>query len=239
MDRWGIDVAAQSYSFISWDLLVGQLAFVLLVVAIFQRSLSRMRAFVAVAALIGLLHWLFMSGNGLLAFWWGVLLLGSLMLLGKRLLENSKVRFTAEEEVMLKGPLSSLPRSGARHFLDQGFWLSGREGDTLTREDEAVTHLYYLASGEALVMSHGQQVATCRSGDLIGELSVLTGDHASATVVLAGPARFWCAPANVLRPYIQANDGVRRALEEGFTKSIKEKLRHSNELIAEAGGVAA
>jgi hypothetical protein len=235
----GIWVAVQSYNFISWDLLVGQLAFLLLVIAVFQRSMDRLRLFVAIAALVGLAHSLFMSGSALLAFWWAVLLLGSLMLLGKRLLENSKVRFTPEEEVMLKGPLSTLPRSGARHFLDQGFWLSGREGDTLTREEEAVTHLYYLASGEARVMSHGRQVGSCRAGDLIGELSVLSGDHASATVVLTGPARFWCAPANVLRPYIQAHDGVRRALEEGFSRSIKEKLRHSNELIAEAGGVAA
>jgi hypothetical protein len=43
----------------------------------------------------------------------------------------------------------------------------------------------------------------------------------------------------VLKPYIEAHDGVRRALEEGFSKSLKSKLRHSNELIAEAGGVAA
>ena len=232
-------MAGQSYSFISWDLLIGQLPFLLLVIAIFQRSLDRMRSMVAIAAVIGLTHALTMSGAMLLAFWWGVLLFGSLALLAKRLLENAKVRFTPEEEEMLKGPLASLPRSGARHFLDQGFWLSGREGDTLTREEEAVTHLYYLASGEARVISHGRQVGACRAGDLIGELSVLTGDRASATVVLAGPARFWCAPANVLKPYIEAHDGVRRALEEGFTRSIKSKLRHSNELIAEAGGVAA
>jgi CRP-like cAMP-binding protein len=232
-------VAAQSYSFFSWELVAGQLGFLLLVVAIFQRSVDRVRAFVAIAASIGFAHALFMSGSGLLAFWWGVLLLGSLLLIGKRQLENAKVRFTSEEEEMLSGLLARLPRSRARHLLDQGFWLSGREGDTLTREDEAVTHLYYLASGEARVMSHGRQVATCRAGDLIGELTVLSGDRASATVVLAGPARFWCAPANVLRPYIDAHDDVRHALEEGIATSLRAKLRHSNELIAEAGGVPA
>ena len=232
-------MAAQSYAFFSWELMIGQLAFLLLVVAIFQRSTDRIRSFVAIAAAIGLAHALFMAGSGLLAFWWAVLLLGTLGLLGKRLLENSKVRFTREEEEMLDGVLASLPRSRARHLLDQGFWLSGREGDTLTREEEAVTHLYYLAAGEARVMSHGQQVATCRPGDLIGELTVLSGDRASATVVLAGPARFWCAPANVLRPYIQAHDDVRHALEQGISTSLKSKLRHSNERIAEAGGVPA
>lgn len=235
----GRGVAAQSYTFFSWELAIGQLGFLLLVVALFQRNIDRLRAIVAAAAAIGLLHALFMSGSGLLAFWWAVLLLASLALMGKRLLENQKVRFTREEEEMLAGLLSRLPRSRARHLLDQGFWLSGREGDTLTREGEAVTHLYYLAAGEARVMSHGRQVATCRAGDLIGELTVLSGDRASATVVLAGPARFWCAPATVLRPYIDAHDDVRHALEEGIATSLRAKLRHSNELIAEAGGVPA
>jgi hypothetical protein len=232
-------VAAQSYSFFSWELLIGQIPFLILVIAIFQRTPDRTRSLVAIAAAIGLVHALTISGAMLLAFWWALLLLGSLALLAKRLLENATVRFTREEEEMLKGPLATLPKSGARHFLDQGFWLSGREGDTLTREEEAVTHLYYLASGEARVISHGRQVGTCRAGDLIGELSVLSGDRASATVVLDGPARFWCAPANVLKPYIEAHDGVRRALEEGFTRSLKSKLRLSNELIAEAGGLPA
>ena len=140
---------------------------------------------------------------------------------------------------MLRGVFSALPRSRARHLLDQGFWLTGKEGDVLTREEETVTHLYYLAAGEARVMSHERQVGTCGPGDLIGEVTILSGDRASATVVLDGPARFWCAPASVLRPYMQTHDDVRRALEQGFAQSIKNKLRQSNERIAEAGGVAA
>jgi hypothetical protein len=75
--------------------------------------------------------------------------------------------------------------------------------------------------------------------DVVREVTVLSGDEASATVVLTGPARFWCAPASVLRPYIQAHDEVRRALEQGFAASLQAKLRQSNERIAEAGGVTA
>lgn len=219
--------------------LVIQLAFLLLVAAILSTRLDRMRALVAVAAAIGLMHSLALSGDVVAAVWWALLLGAALLVLGRRAAENSKVRFTAEEESMLKGVFSALPRSRARHLLDQGFWLSGREGDVLTREDESVTHLYYLAAGEAKVMSHDRQVGTCRPGDLIGEVTVLSGGEASATVVLNGPARFWCAPASVLRPYIQAHEDVRRALEQGFAASLKAKLRQSNERIAEAGGVTA
>ena len=228
-------MTAEGNNGISWSLVIGQLSFLLLVIAIFARDPHRIRAIVSIAALIGLAHALFSSGSALMAFWWGVLLLASLLLVAKRLLENGKVRFTPEEETMLKGVLSGLPRSRARHLLDQGFWLTGREGDKLTREEEAASHLYYLSSGEAAVLSHGRQVGVCRPGDLIGELTVLSGDQASATVVLTGPARFWCAPANVLRPYVQAHEDVRHAIEQSVTAALKHKLRDSNERLAAAG----
>src|SRR6185436_9693956 len=123
-----------------------------------------------------------------------------------------------------------------RHLIDQGLWLSGKAGDVLTREGEPVDHLYYLAEGEARVISMGSQVGLCRPGDLIGELTVLSGETASATVTLNTPARFWCAPADDLRPYVEAHEDIRRAIEHGFATVLKAKLRASNRTIAEAGG---
>jgi CRP-like cAMP-binding protein len=219
--------------------LLGQLPFLLLVAAVLSTRASRMRPLIAAASLVGILHATAVAGSAISAVWWGLLLAATLLVIGRRAAEDARVRFTEEEEQMLRGVFSALPRSGARHLLDQGFWLTGSEGDVLTREDEAVTHLYYLAAGEARVVSHGQQVGVCRPGDLIGEITILSGDRASATVILTGPARFWCAPANVLRPYMQTHEDVRRALEQGFAASLKSKLRQSNERIAEAGGVVA
>lgn len=219
--------------------LAAQLVFLLLVAGTLSVRPNRGRTLIAAGALLGAAHSLFLGGDVVAAVWWTVLMAAALLVLGRRAAQNAKVRFTPEEEEMMKGVFAGLPRSRIRHLLDQGFWLTGREGDTLTREDEAVSHLYYLASGEARVMSHDHQVGTCRAGDLIGEATVLTGDQASATVVLAGPARFWCAPAHVLRPYVQAHDDVRRALEQSVAASLRSKLRQSNERIAEAGGVTA
>jgi CRP/FNR family cyclic AMP-dependent transcriptional regulator len=222
----------------SAEALTGQLPFLLLVAAMFLRRLNRLRALVAVAAFLGAAHALLVANDLLAAAWWGLLLAAALVLVAHRLWQNKKVRFTAEEEAMLGTLLAGLSPSRARHLLDQGFWLTGKAGDTLTREDEPVSHLFYLAAGEARVMSHGRQVGTCRAGDLIGEVTVLSGDQASATVTLTGPARFWCAPASVLRPYLEHHEDVRRALEHGFADSLRAKLRASNETIVRAGGMA-
>jgi CRP-like cAMP-binding protein len=139
---------------------------------------------------------------------------------------------------MLDRLFSELPKSRARHLIDQGLWLTGKEGDVMTREGEPVDHLYYLAEGEARVICLGSQVGLCRPGDLIGELTVLSGETASATVILTTPARFWCAPVDDLRPYVEAHEDIRRAIEHGFATVLKAKLRASNRTIAEAGGAA-
>jgi CRP-like cAMP-binding protein len=232
------DVSASFAEAFTVSVIAEQAAFLLLVLGVLSTRFSRARALIASGAFIGLCQALW-SGAPLPAFWWGLLLVASLGVIARRLFEEKRTRFSEEEEKMLGGVLSPLPRSAARHLLDQGFWLSGREGDVLTREEEPVSHLFYLASGEARVLSEGRQVGVCRAGDLVGEVTVLSGEEASATVVLSSPARFWCAPATVLRPYLEAHADVRHALEQGFTASLRAKFRASNRRIAEAGGVAA
>lgn len=220
------------------DSIVQQLFYALLLAAVLAPRLGAMRVLVALAALAGLVHALVWTGDAVSAVWMGLLLAACLFLIGRSLYERRGVRFTPEERRMLDSLVAGVSQSRARHLIDQGLWLTGKEGDVLTQEGEPVEHLYFLAEGEARVMSGGKQVGTCRAGDLIGELTVLSGETASATVVLSGPARFWCAAAEDLKPYVEAHDDIKRAIEHGFAAALKAKLRASNRTIAEAGGVA-
>ena len=214
--------------------LILELGYALLTLAVLVPKPHQMRLLVAAAAAAGLGHAIWVRDRISLV-WMALLLAASLAMLVRRFWSNRSVRFTAEEQAMLDRLFTELPRNRARHLIDQGLWLSGRAGDVLTREGEVVDHLYYLAEGEARVVSMGSQVGTCRAGDLIGEITVLSGEKASATVTLDTPARFWCARADDLRPYVEAHEEVRRAIEHGFATVLKSKLRASNRTIAEAG----
>jgi len=215
-------------------ILILELGYALLIVAVLMPKPHQIRLLVGAAALAGIGHALWVRDRVSLV-WMILLLAACAAMLGRRFWENRSARFTAEEQAMLDRLFAELPRSRARHLIDQGLWLNGKAGDVLTREGEKVDHLYYLAEGEARVVSMGSQVGTCRPGDLIGELTVLSGETASATVILDTPARFWCAPADDLRPYVEAHDDIRRAIEHGFATVLKAKLRASNRTIAEAG----
>ena len=220
------------------EAIVLQLSYALLVVAVLAPRMTPLRVLVALAAAAGLVRALVWTADLVTAIWMGILLVASLALLARTFFDRRRERFTDEESRMLQSLASGVSQHRARHLMDQGLWLGGKAGDVLTREGEPVTHLYYLAEGEARVMTLGQQVGTCRPGDLIGELTVLSGEMASATVILNMPARFWCAPAENLKPYLEAHDDIRRAIEHGFASALKAKLRASNRAIAEAGGVA-
>lgn len=165
-----------------------------------------------------------------------ILVLLAAAVVGRRLWRDRAVRFTPDEQHMMDSLFDGLPRGRARHLVDQGVWISGKAGDALTREGEPVEHLYYLADGDAQVLCRGVEVGHCGSGDLIGELTVLSGETATATVILTRPSRFWCAPAEDLRPYVEAHEDIRRAIEHGFATVLKAKLRASNRTIAAAAG---
>lgn len=219
--------------------LVAQGSALLLVLAMLASRMRRLRWMVMAAAALGIVHSLFFNFNPIALFWAALLLIVNVGAIAHIAYRNARIRFTPDEEPMLGTLLSGLERARARHFLDQGFWLSGQAGETLIREGEPVTHLFYLAAGQARVQSAGKAVGWCRPGDLIGEVTVLSGDAASATVALDGPARFWCAPAKTLRLYLDAHHDVRHAVELSFAAALRHKLREANKAVAQAGGVAA
>jgi CRP-like cAMP-binding protein len=211
------------------------LGFLLLAVAVLVKRPIVARSLVGATAAAWLLR-AALLGDLQTALWAGLILGLAAIVVGRRLWRDSAVRFTPDEQHMMDSLFDGLPRSRARHLVDQGVWISGKAGDTLTREGEPVDHLYYMAEGEARVLCRGVEVGQCGAGDLIGELTVLSGETATATVILTRPSRFWCAPAEDLRPYVEAHEDIRRAIEHGFATVLKAKLRASNRTIAEAAG---
>jgi hypothetical protein len=209
------------------SMLLFQACFLALLCAMLVRSVRANHALIGLAGIAGI----FMAAGDqgameMLAPF--LVALVALVQVGSRLLADRRAKFSADEEAMLTGPLTGLTRARARHFLDQGFWMAGRTGDVLTREGETVGQLYYLASGEAKVVSHGHMVGTLRSGQLIGEATILSADAATATVTLTKASRFWCAPSKTLNAYLATNDDVRHVLEHGFNQSLREKLHAMN-----------
>ena len=201
--------------------------FGVLLVALLVRARLANHVLLGVVGAIGLIYGVWIHG-----FLAGVLPLLILLVAAVQVASvvgaNQAAKFTAEEKLMLEGPLAGLGRAQARRLIDQGIWMDAREGDVLVKAGEPAAQLYYLATGAGDVHSRGKLVGRVVPGQLIGEATVLGEAAAIATVTVTEPARIWCAQGRTLNAYLAANPDARHALEHSFTVSLREKLDAMN-----------
>ena len=201
--------------------------FGVLLVALLVRARLGNHILIGVVGAIGLIYGVWVHG-----FLAGILPLLIMLVAGVQIASivgaNQAAKFTAEEKVMLEGPLAGLGKAQARRLIDQGVWMDAREGDVLVKAGEPAAQLYYLATGAGDVHSRGKLVGRVVPGQLIGEATVLGEAAAIATVTVTEPARIWCAQGRTLNAYLAANPDARHALEHSFTVSLREKLDAMN-----------
>lgn len=215
--------------------LLGHLAALLLAMAAFARRPRWFKVLLLSAGVAWIFQALFVTGDGATLIW-GLALAGAAgFQLARFTARERAIRFNDEEQAFAARMLDGLGRAEARHLIDQGFWLSAKPGDRLTSAGEPVSHLYYLSSGSAGVISAGRNIADIAPASFIGEVTVFTGEPATVTVDIDAPSRLWCVPAAVLRRYAEENDDIRRVLEAAFRRSLSDKLVASNKRASAAG----
>jgi hypothetical protein len=142
---------------------------------------------------------------------------------------GTKITLSAEEVAMVERCFPSIPRPAVRQLLDQGMWVTGKTGEPLLNEGTPATHLFYLSEGEVSVSSGGREIATSGPGHFFGEITVLSGGPATASVTLKTPSRFWCATADSLHSFIALYPEYRAILEAAFAGDLRDKLRLANQ----------
>ena len=140
-----------------------------------------------------------------------------------------KLAFNAEEEAFFEArffPLVS--RLNMRRLLDRGAWESLAPGSVLTTQDEAVTHLTYLAEGGVDIVVDGQTIAQPGPGEFIGELGCLSRNPASATAVLNQPSRVFRITSDALAGLLRNNPELNGQVEAALAGNVRSKLLATN-----------
>src|SRR6202008_4176585 len=105
------------------------LGWLLLLVAAASRTVRWLRVLLLLAGLAGLLHEVFFEGDLVRGVWAAVLVVVAAAGLTRFLVAEHRTRFSAEEQEMVSRTFPGLARVSSRHLLDQGLWLTAREGD--------------------------------------------------------------------------------------------------------------
>lgn len=151
----------------------------------------------------------------------------SLVGLSRMFILNHMARLNEEESEFIARIFPDFSKTTARTFLNYGIWLDAEPGITITRENEPVTHLTYLAKGSAGVFSSSEHIGQIVGG-LIGELNVMQKGPASATVITEEPSRIFMISSESIKEVAETNVEFRHALEKGMSRETRTKLIATN-----------
>lgn len=151
--------------------------------------------------------------------------------------KNKRIVFGEEENALIAVIAPNLSALEARRLIDIGLWDTLQPGALLTEEAVPADHLWFLADGAATVTVDGKTVARIASGNLVGEISCLTGLPASATVTVTDKARVFSIRVDRLNAFLKRNAVIRHELQARFARQIGEKLVRTNQAMTarEAG----
>ena len=141
-----------------------------------------------------------------------------------------------EEEVGLFDRLLGIEDPGRQQRLrDLMQWRDVEAGAVLMRQDQPDPPLVYVARGAARVECDGRVVGTCGPQEFLGEMSLVSGRTASATVIVPEPTRVATFDRDALAHYARAVPEVDTALTHALNRGLAAKVRRMNEAASQPG----
>src|SRR5439155_11044915 len=129
----------------------------------------------------------------------------------------------------------SLEPHQARRLMRIGRWRDAEDGFELTRQGIPGSHLYFIRSGEVSVLVNGMPIGNVGTGSLIGEISIATGDPATATVVANGPIHCLALERDALHRLMKREPEIERAIDACTRQNLRDKFVEMNATALDRG----
>lgn len=110
-----------------------------------------------------------------------------------------------------------------------GHWRDLMVGDVLAREGDFPGHVAVLYEGEVAVLLDGRPRGRIDQRTFIGEISFLTGEPATATVVVTTPSRALIWPAQALQKLLDQDQQLNAQFQNWLALDLTRKLTRSDE----------
>lgn len=143
--------------------------------------------------------------------------------------ERRKFRRMEHAHLLRQGVFAGFNDGQLARLATVGEWRIMEHGTTLTREGEPVRELVLICTGEATVEAQGNIVAHLRGGAFVGEMAFVSGNPASATVVVSHTMRAFVFDMAKLRKLEETDDLVAVAIHRVVGRDLAAKLKVKNE----------
>lgn len=211
----------------TWPELVGHVGYLLTLAAYLVRDILVLRTLIVVACVTMALYFsVAVNEIAWTPFLWQIALLGvNLVWIGLLIKERRGLHFSAEEQELHETLFREFNAVEFMKLVRAGRWLDLQPGDVLTRRGDRVDDLYLVTTGEVEVdRGEGYGRLRVRDGTMIGEMSFVSQQHATATVTAVQPTRCLVWKQADLSDLLRRNPSMRGLLMWVIGSDLTRKL---------------
>lgn len=214
----------------------GYLAGILLIAAVLMTSIRALRVFALAAGLAAVAYFAYHPSQtiGMVLAALFVLVNGiQLLVVIRRARSGSTL---ADERKLFTEVLAIDNPAQQRRLRDLIEWRDARFDEVLMEEGQHDPPLIYVASGAASIEHDGQIVGVCGAGDFAGEMSLVSGEAASATVRVTNKMRIAEFDRDALGHFSREVPEVGNAISSALNRGLAAKVARMNEAAMAKGG---
>ena len=209
------------------------LAFALLLVSVLVRT-GTLRHILALLAGMVALALTMMGGPNPLGLTLSVLFIAAnAFQLARGASAKRKGLLSDEERALIAEVLAIEEPAKQRRLRDVITWRDAETGEILIRQGQIAPPLIYIATGRMDIEHDGLPVGLCGPDDFIGEMSLISGEGASATVKVAMPARIAVFDRDGLQRLVSGMPELAQALDRTLNRGLSAKIQRMNKASSE------
>jgi hypothetical protein len=143
--------------------------------------------------------------------------------------ERRKLKTMKHAHLLRQGVFAGFDDAQLARVIAAGNWRDLEPGAVLTEQGKPVPELVLICDGQAIVDVHGSTVAHLRGGAFVGEMAFVSGNPASATVIVEQPSRAFVFDMARLRKLVEGDDLVAVAIHRVIGRDLAQKLKKQDE----------
>ena len=110
------------------------------------------------------------------------------------------------------------------------------KGEVIIREGDSASDFYHILKGEVQVLKENRPLALLHDGDFFGEISLVTGEKTTATIVTTTESEIIRISSPIFRETVSMNTKMARKLSEVITRRQAElKIFHEKIVESDSG----
>jgi hypothetical protein len=209
--------------------MLGHIAYALLALSYILTNIFWLRV-AAVISMFFEIAYFYYSGGDLKTgiFWSALFILINAYHLYKLIQDRMTLRLPEKDAPLLREALSGLDDAQINRLLKAAVWKDFAPGEKLTRQDAPLDALYFLLSGRANVVINNKDVAFLEKGSFVGEIAYLTGNPATATVVIDEPSRALEFSRMRMAKVTAGDDQINGIIYQLLGRDLAMKMRRTN-----------